>query len=86
MAVLVETPILVDRVAWEQGALVDPAGGELYLCTSKCEQGAMWEQGRYQCRPVKFSDRVVSRTSSYLKCRGFIWKCVAYVERGQGVT
>ena len=27
MAVLVETPIMVDKVAWEQGALVGPASG-----------------------------------------------------------
>ena len=27
VAVLVDSPIMVDKVAWEQGALVSPAGG-----------------------------------------------------------
>ena len=39
-----ETPILVDEVAWEQGALVRPAGGDLYFCTTRWEHGAIWDE------------------------------------------
>lgn len=45
MAVLVETPITVDKVAGEQGALVGPAGGQLYFCTTECDAGCQIGSG-----------------------------------------
>lgn len=38
VAFLVETPIVMEKIVWEQGALVNPGGGLLYFCTTKWEQ------------------------------------------------
>ena len=50
MTTRVETPILVDTVAYEQVRVpswVGPAGGYVYICATinKWEQGTKWDQG-----------------------------------------
>ena len=53
VAVLVGIQIVLDKVAWGQGALVGLVGALVYFCATKWKQGAKmrsglskWEQGQ----------------------------------------